>query len=314
MSSGELDRLREIIRRLRREPDGALVGIGDDAAVLAGCDRGLVLSVDAQVQGVHFRPELLGWRDVGFRSLVAALSDLAAMGAEPRAALLALVLPDAFPDEQLYSLIDGVAEASDSYGSPVVGGNLSRGGELSITTTVMGEAPNGVLTRSGAIPGDLVLVTGTVGDAALGLARLQAGLGPGAERYVERWRRPITRLQEGRRLLGLATAAIDLSDGLLLDLERVCEASGVGALIEADALPLGEGFRRLAGELGLDPIRLALSGGEQYELLFTASPETGARELGTSIGRVVSEPARVQVVDEQGRPIDIDTPGYTHWR
>ncbi len=313
MSGGELDRLAEIARRLRRQRSGALVDIGDDAAVLAGGDRRLVLSVDAQVQGVHFRPELLGWDDVGFRSLTAALSDLAAMGAGPRAALLALVLPDAFPDEQLYRLIDGVAEASDLYGSPVVGGNLSRGGEVSVTTTVVGEAPEGVLTRSGARPGDLVFVTGTLGDAALGLARLQVGRGAGAEPFVERWRQPVARLEEGRQLLGRATAAIDISDGLLLDLSRLCEASGVGARIEAEALPLGDGFRQLAGELGLDPVQLALSGGEQYELLFTAPDGTAVGELATRIGCIVDEPSWVEVVDGQGRSVQVRTRGYAHW-
>ena len=313
MNNEELRRLGEIARRLRRGPRGALVDIGDDAAVLQSGDRQLVVSVDAQVQGVHFRPGLLGWHDTGFRSLVSALSDLAAMGAEPRAALLALVLPDAFPDEQLYTLADGVAEASDLYRSPVLGGNLSRGGEVSITTAVVGEAPDGVLTRSGARPGDLVLVTGTLGDAALGLARLQAGLGAGAERFVERWQRPVARLGEGRRLLGRATAAIDISDGLLLDLDRVCEASRVGARIEADTLPVDEGFGRLAGELGLDPVQLALSGGEQYELLFTAPAGTGLQELGTPIGRIVAEPAGVEVVDQQGRSLEVAARGYGHW-
>jgi thiamine-monophosphate kinase len=312
--SNEFVRIAEIARRLRRDSADVLVGIGDDAAVLRAGDSPLVVSVDAAVQGVHFRPELVGWRDTGFRSLVAALSDLAAMGAGPRAALLALILPDGFQDGLLYELIDGLAEAADCYGCPVIGGNLSCGAEVSITTAVMGQAPDRVLTREGARPDDYVYVTGTLGDAALGLRCLQAGRTKGAEAFAERWRRPVARVDEGRKLTDKATAAVDISDGLLLDLGHLCQASGVGARLDASALPLEEGFRRLAKELGCDPVRLALSGGEQYELVFTAPAQAQVQGLGTRIGRVVAGSRRVEVFDEQGRPIEIEEAGYTHWR
>lgn len=314
--SEEFVRIAEIARRLRRDSAEVLVGIGDDAAVLQAGDSPLVVSVDTAVQGVHFRPELVGWRDTGYRSLVAALSDLAAMGAGPRAALLALILPDGFQDGLLYELIDGLAEAADQYGCPVIGGNLSCGAEVSITTTVMGQgqAPDRVLTREGARPDDYIYVTGTLGGAALGLECLQAGRTKGAEAFIERWRRPMARVDEGRKLAGKATAAVDISDGLLLDLGHLCQASGVGARLDAGALPLEEGFQRLAGELGCDPVGLALSGGEQYELVFTAPADAPVQGLGTRIGRTVAGPCRIEVLDEQGRLIEIEKTGYAHWR
>jgi thiamine-monophosphate kinase len=311
--SGEFERVAEIRRRLTFASDQVLLGIGDDAAVLSQSARAQVLSVDAQVEGVHFRRELLAPGDIGYRAFVAALSDLAAMGARPRAALIALILPQALGDEELYAIVDGIAEAQREYACAVIGGNLARGGELSITTTVVGDAASATLTRAGARPGDGLFVTGELGGAALGLALLQAGKGELGPQCVARWRRPSAKIREGQALTGVASSAIDISDGLLQDLGHLSEASGVGFELELARLPIAPETARVAPQLRLDACALALGGGEDYELLFTASPEGAGATHGARIGTAVRAPG-VRVVDAEGR--SVNTPsgvGFDHF-
>lgn len=314
--ASEAERIEAIRRRLSSPDAHVRIGIGDDAAVLAAL-AAPVLSVDASVEGVHFRLDWARLEDVGRRAVVAAVSDLAAMGASPRAALISLVLPPAMDDDELARLVDGIAGGAQDNRLPVVGGNLSAGRALSITTTVVGELEGEPLLRSGARPGDGVYVTGTVGDAALGLALLSAGRGddPGdddAARFVACWRRPSAQLQIAARLRGAATAAIDVSDGLLADLGHVCAASGVGAVVDAAQLPLSRGFDAVARRLGLDPLAVALGGGEGYNLLFTAPADTCADELGTRVGRVTAD-VEVVVRGEDGARVDVDAPGFSHF-
>lgn len=313
--SDEFSRIEEIRKRLWVRSAEVDVGIGDDAAVLAPTDAQQVLSVDTAVEGIHFRRDFASWRQIGFRSVVAALSDLAAMGARPRAALVSLILPADFQDRWLFELIDGLAEAAREYGSPVVGGNLSSGAELSITTTVIGLAEGTVLTRYGAEPQDRIYITGIIGAAALGLRCLQAGLDlPAATFFIERWRRPDAQILEGQLLLSLASAVIDVSDGLLQDLGHLCRASGVGAKIHLDDLPLGPEAAELARRLDCDAAQLALGGGEDYELLFTAAPDVDVRTIGTCIGVVTANPESLVVLDTQGQPVVAKNIGYNHWR
>ncbi len=310
--AGELERIVEIRRRLEHASGELRLGIGDDAAVLLPSPRGQALSVDAQVEGVHFRRNLLSLTDIGYRALAAALSDLAAMGARPRAALLALVLPPELADAELYAIIDGVAEAQREHACAVAGGNLARGRELSITTTVVGDAPEPPLSRAGARPGDALRVTGTLGGAALGLALLQAGRGEIAPRSVQRWRRPAPRIADGMALCGVASAAIDVSDGLLRDLQHVAEASGVGFELELARLPLDPELSAGARALGLDATALALSGGEDYELLFTAADDA-TRSPGTRIGRATVAPG-LRLLDARGRNVAPPAlPGFDHF-
>jgi thiamine-monophosphate kinase len=287
--SGEFERIAEIRRRLgvSGEPAGVLVGNGDDAAVLAGSARPLVLSVDAQVEGVHFRRELLAAEDIGHRALSAALSDLAAMGARPRAALLALVVPASWDDASLFAIADGMAEAASQYGCPVVGGNLARGGELSLTTTVIGECDGPVLTRRGAREGDALFIAGELGGAALGLRALIAGEGELVPQAVRCWRRPLARIDESRAIASKASAAIDVSDGLLQDLEHLADASGVGFEVELERLPLAPELAAHAARFGSDARSLALAGGEEYALLYTAAADT--RMPGKRVGRACAE-------------------------
>lgn len=307
---------------------GILLGIGDDAAVLARPAHNLVLSVDAAVDGVHFRSDLADWSTIGARAFCAALSDLAAMGAQPRAALCALILPNSFADADLAELGRGQAGAAARYDCPVVGGNLARGSELSITTTVIGEVEGSGLTRAGARLGDEIYVTGVLGAAALGLALLEtpasAPRASEAEAFVSRWRSPTPRIAEGRALASIASAAIDVSDGLHQDLGHLCRESGVGAVLELSALPALPGFTELAHAHGQQPLRLALTGGEDYELVYTlpascpterAHALAGARRLGTRIGKIVAKEGEGTIVlhDAQGGLVTVPGRGYRHF-
>ncbi len=296
----------------RRRPDVA-VDIGDDAAVLSAVSEPLVWTVDAAVEGVHFRPEWLTWREVGFRSFVAAASDLAAMGAAAYAAVLSLTLPHEFHDESLFDLVRGVADAADRARTSVVGGNLTAGKAVSVHTSLLGTVTGSPLTRAGAKSGDTIYVTGAPGAAALGLCALQANRLDVSE-FVRAWKRPPNRLARGRELLGVASAAVDLSDGLIQDLGHVCEASGVGAVIELGQVPVPQRFDQVAAELAADPVWLTLAGGESYELLFTVAEGVDASHLGCPIG-TVREQLGVEVIAADGRTVDeaATRVGYQHF-
>jgi len=309
----EFQRIAEIKKRLSIDSDRITIGIGDDAAVLTPSDASQVLSVDVQVEEVHFRREYLSHEDIGYRSFVASLSDLAAMGAQPRAALISLIIPNALTDDQLFALVDGIAEAVTRYNTPVVGGNLSNGQQLSITTVVVGETGDNVLTRHGAKPDEIIYLTGAVGHAALGFKCLLSGNAAKGGAFVQRWRRPSARLIQGQRLVGSASAAIDISDGLLQDLSHICQASKLNAQIEIETLPLEASFRRLAEELACDPMELALTGGEDYELVFTAPQNAVFDQSYFPIGRTLPGSGEIEVLDPKGRRLDYKKHGYRHW-
>ena len=304
--------------KARFELDGdskkVVVGIGDDAAVIDFGNRPTIITVDTQVEGVHFRPDLISCRDLGYRAMVAAVSDIWAMAATPSASVVALTLDSDFPDEQFRELIEGLAEAARKTGAQVVGGNLSQGSSLSVTTTVFGLPIGKSVTRNGARPGDSVYVTGTLGSAALGLAILQTSESElaHAASFVERWRRPPTHGHVAKAMAALATAAVDVSDGCLQDLTHVCAASGVGATLHAGDIPTAPGYETACKLLDIDPVALALTGGEDYELIFTAPKCPEAAALGTKIG-VVTEGSVVRVVDQAGEAIALDQTGFRHF-
>jgi thiamine-monophosphate kinase len=259
------------------EDPRVLVGIGDDAAVLAPPAEPLVWTVDAAVEGVHFRRDLLSFADLGYRATMAAASDLGAMGARPLGLLAALVLPPALADAELAELARGQREAADALGAAILGGNLARGTELSITTTALGTAAR-PLGRAGARPGDAIWMAGPVGLAAAGLALLLRGAGAEPElsaparAAIAAWRRPRARIAEGLRASASAVAAIDVSDGLAQDVGHLSRASGVRAILDAAAL-VGSELHAAAAELGRDPLELALSGGEDYALVVVLRPD-----------------------------------------
>jgi thiamine-monophosphate kinase len=245
---------------------------------------------------------------------MAAASDLAAMGARGVAALSSLVLPRELSDEELDRIAEGIARASDASSCPVVGGNLARGNELSITTSVLGECQGPVLRRDGAQAGDFLYVTGPVGGAALGLARLQKGLSIGElDPFTQAFLFPRARLDLSPFLAEHASSAIDVSDGLFADLTHLCRASGVRAELELSRIPTLPDFARHAQDAGLDPGALILSGGDDYEVLFTARAEL-PEGLGTRIGQISEGPSEVVVLDAQGQPLSPAKTGFDHFR
>lgn len=275
---------------------GVALGVGDDCTLLAPTPgRQLAVSVDTSVAGVHY-PDDAPAEAVGHRALAVSLSDLAAMGARPRWCLMALTLAEA-DDAWLEGFSRGFRALCDATGTALAGGDVTRGA-TAIGVTVMGEvAPGLALTRHGARPGDLVAVTGALGGGAGGLALWQRGERDLAHPLLARYLRPEPRLAAGEALVGLATAAIDISDGLLADLRHVLARSGVGATLDAAALPLAEGLVEALGEAGAH--EAALTGGDDYELLLALPAEhldeARARlaALGlplTVIGRCEAEP------------------------
>lgn len=286
-------------------------GIGDDAAVLRLSGR-VVWTVDAAVEGVHFDRRFMTLDDVGFRSFQAAVSDLAAMGARPVAALSALALPERFSDRDLERLLRGQAEAARALDCPIVGGNFTRASELSIHTTALGSARS-PLTRSGARVGDELWLLGDVGLAAAGLAALTAGRTRGAAlaRCVAAFRRPSARLEDGAALVGRARAALDVSDGLAGDAGHLARASGVRAVISAEQLTraLRPELVRAAASLDRAPLELALYGGEDYALL-AAGPAARRPPRATAIGWI--ERGRGVVLEVGGRRRALGA-GYDHF-
>ncbi len=280
-----------------------LAGIGDDAAVIRGGSGDLVWTIDAQVEGVHFRREWLSWADVGFRSLMAAASDLAAMGAEPVAALAALTVPPSVNRDMLLALASGQREAAVRLGCPIAGGNIATGATFSVTTTVLGRTDR-PLMRSGAKVGDLVQVAGRLGHAARGLSALERGE-PGHETFVDAWRRPEAQIAAGLRARTLASAAIDVSDGLGQDVEHLARASGVRVTLnEGQLLKWGP-----PGQLH-DALSLALGGGEDYALVVAAPSPIGGFEI---IGTVTDgEGVFVKCVDGREVPLAALARGYEH--
>ncbi|NOY89698.1 MAG: thiamine-phosphate kinase, partial [Deltaproteobacteria bacterium] len=243
----EFERIDEIRARLTHGgPSAASIrlGVGDDAALLSPSAYAQALSVDTAVEGVHFRLDFGPPERLGRRAMMTAASDLAAMGARPRCCLSSLVLPDSFADDSLLRLVDGIARAARELDMPVVGGNLSRGARLSITTTVVGELLGPALTRSGARPGDVLYLSGPLGEPALGL-RVLLERPEDAIRMdacVRAWFDLRPAIDEGMNLVGHATACIDVSDGFAQDCLHLLRASGVGARVQLDELPRAPGF------------------------------------------------------------------------
>jgi thiamine-monophosphate kinase len=286
--SSEFQKIALIERALRQRgaaSSAVKLGIGDDAAVLSSSGQ-LVWTIDTQVEESHFRRTWLSLEDLGYRAFQAAASDLAAMGARPLAALSNLALPRAFSDAELTRLVRGQAEASASCRCPVVGGNLTRASGLSITTTLLGRVGKPLL-RSGAREGDELWLWGEVGLAAAGLRALERGVEKrkALQACVERWRRPQALLAQGRKLVGRAHAAIDVSDGLSGDAAHLARASRVRVVIDAAQLEAALSQELLQGAAALreSALSLALLGGEDYALL-AAGPAArrprGARPIG----------------------------------
>jgi len=315
-----------IERFFRRAPRDAAVrlGIGDDAAIVAPTPGfEIALSVDMLVEGRHFLagtdPERLG-----HKALAVNLSDMAAMGATPRFALLAGALP-ASDDAWLDAFMRGFRALAERHGTELVGGDTTRG-PRNLCVTIVGEVPAGAaITRGGARPGDDVYVSGSLGDAALALAALDGRTKldrDALDAARERLERPLPRVELGMRLRGVATAAIDVSDGLVGDLGHVVERSGAGAALDVGALPTSSALAaKLDGNERALALQCALAGGDDYELCFCAPPDaraTIARLASalvlplTRIGAITAERALV-VRDENGAPLRALPRAYDHF-
>ncbi|HUA80395.1 MAG TPA: thiamine-phosphate kinase [Dyella sp.] len=312
-----IDRIRE---RTAQARDDVRLGIGDDAALLAvPPSQELAMAIDTMVEGVHF-PRGTAAADIGWKSLAVNLSDLAAMGATPAWALLALTLPSAdvaFID----GFAAGFAQLARAYRLALVGGDTTRGA-LTVSVAVHGFVfPGKALRRSGAQVGDAVLVTGTLGDAAGGLQLVQQGHGGQAQGayLIERLNKPTPRVAAGLALRDRATACIDISDGLLADLGHICAASGVGAELDAELLPRSSALLDLFDDAASR--ELALSGGDDYELCFTVparhvgAVQADLAKLGcgaTRIGRIV-EGDGIDVRDREGHRLEQSRQGWDHF-
>ena len=289
--------------------ENVVLSVGDDAAALTvdkGCE--LIVSTDTSTAGVHF-PEDLFPEDIAYKSVAAAASDLAAMGASPLGMTLAISLPEC-DALWLHGFSQGLAAASSDFDLPLIGGDTTRG-LLSITVTVMGQCAAGQkLLRSGASPGELLCVSGTLGDSALGLSMLQGkqrGLDieiEDQEYLLSRFSRPNPRLRLGEDLLGQATSCIDISDGLLADATHLADASGCKLVVDSAKLPLSEA---LVASIGRESaLALALSGGEDFELLFSLSESESLPDGCTVIGTI--EAGEGVVCDQT-----VERGGYDHF-
>ncbi|MGC2463427.1 MAG: thiamine-phosphate kinase [Steroidobacteraceae bacterium] len=281
MAASESQLIERYFRELGASREDIVLGIGDDAALLrvpGNCE--LVLTTDALIEGVHFLPGAPA-RALGHRALAVNLSDIAAMGASPSWALLSLNLPVA-DEAWLREFTAGFGALARSHDVALVGGNLSRGA-LSITVELAGLVPTGqALRRDGARAGDELYLSGSVGDAACGLELLRGEVTvPAAEAaYLQRrFEYPTPRVALGQALRGIASACIDISDGVYIDASRLLAASGCGAKLEIERLPVSEPLRRALGEQSW---RTALCGGEDYELCFTAPPAQAAAVVATA--------------------------------
>jgi thiamine-monophosphate kinase len=319
---GERRIITEIRRRLSgRGATGVRLGMGDDAAVIRGPKKNLLLTKDLLVEDFDFRKALCPPRLLGRKSLNVNLSDIAAMGGRPLHAILGLALPGDTEEKWLSEFLEGFREASRERGVVLVGGDVSQARTIMISVTVTGEA-GPFVPRSGAKPGDLVFVSGTLGDAAAGLRLLEKGCRLGKERAVDSLLKafldPEPRLELGSLLARrkLASAMIDVSDGLSVDLAHLCDESGVGAEVELGRIPLSGALRRFRK----NPLPLAINGGEDFELLFTVRPRNvprlkrlGPRFKVTAIGRITAG-KRIVTVDSAGRKRPLAIRGYEHFR
>ncbi len=328
---GEFGLIARLTRGLRARPD-VLVGVGDDCAVLdLDGDTVLLATCDALVDGSQFLQRVATPTQIGRRVLAVNLSDIASMGGAPRYALVSLFLPTDLPVAFLDGLYLGLQSEAWAYGAVIVGGNIVGSPTFGLDITLLGQARRDqVILRSGARPGDALLVTGALGEAAAGLHLLLHPETPAPEAVAERLKdaqlTPVPRVPEGRLLasLGVVTAMLDISDGLAADLGHLCEQSKVGARLDEVALPIADDVRQVARRTGQDALDWALTGGEDYQLLFTAPPAAVPRIIETLqiatgtpvtvIGAILSPEAGMTLRAQDGSIQPLAPRGWDHLR
>jgi len=302
---------------------GLRISIGDDAAAWDAPAGTTVLTTDTMVEGVHFDLAWMGWADLGWKTIAVNLSDVAAMGCAPTYGVVTLGLRGDLDVDDVVAMYGGMAEACKRFGCMVVGGDTVRSPVFFVTVAMQGSTglADPLLTRGGASPGEAVAVTGAVGSSAAGLRILRGGAGSidavTASRLTTAHRRPEPRVAEGRALARAgASAAIDVSDGLLADLTKLCEASGVSAELHTASVPTDLSLKRAFAD---DRLELAITGGEDYELLFTAPRDvvewvTAEVDVPiTVIGEVTAGGGTVTVLDASGAAFDLDRRGWDHF-
>ena len=328
---GEFGLIRNIRRLSLRKTSTALIGIGDDAAALrVASSRILLATTDMLLEEVHFDLSFTDLYSLGWKSAAVNLSDIAAMGGSPSHCLTALGIPENISVEQIEDFYRGLTGLLKAHRTTLVGGDTCHSGKgMVISVTVLGEVEKkNLLSRAGARPGDRVFVTGTLGGSAAGLEILknmargkgEKGKGEEARRLIAEHLRPVPRTAEGRAIArsGCASAMIDISDGLSSDLAHICEQSGVGAEIHSDRIPLSPALLKLSSGLTMPLLNYALSGGEDYELLFTVPPGKLKKLQSlhipvTEIGAVKRRKA-LMLVDDTGRKNTLQATGYEHFR
>jgi len=329
---GEFALIARLQQRLQQTAPAQLVrGIGDDCAVLRSmADMDLLLTTDTQEEGVHFRQDWSTPQDIGWRCLAVNVSDIAAMGGNPLGAVIALSVPATLEVAFIEALYDGLQELATAYDCPIIGGNISKASEhLTVTITVLGDVPAGQgVYRSGAQVGDEVWVTGDLGGAKAGLEVLlhpETLTDLSTSEVLRRYRRPRPRLREAQYLRqhGALHSLIDISDGLSSDLAHICTESGVSAQLEAVSIPVSEAVHHIARALQVDPLTLALHGGEDFELCLTAPAGTVSRLQQAFMAHFQCPLVRVGTI-QAGRGVTLRRPdgtqqplsarGYDHFR
>jgi thiamine-monophosphate kinase len=304
------------------QPSSVIVGIGDDAAAWRVGTLTVLATTDTLVEGVHFQRELIRWRDVGWKAMAANVSDIAAMGGTPQYALVTLSLPPETEVEAVDELQAGMQDCASEYDVAVVGGDIVRAPQVSVTVALIGRGGEdergnpALLRRDAAGAGDSIAVTGTLGDSAAGLVRLREGASA-EDTLVQRHLRPQPRIAEGQAAAQFGVkCAIDVSDGLAQDVGHVCEASGLGAVLRAEAVPVSRELREAYPGRWAE---LACTGGEDYELALVA-PQEVLRLLKASldtslvvVGEMVEEgEGRVRVLDGAGKEMRLPRGGWDH--
>jgi thiamine-monophosphate kinase len=328
------DELIGAIRRLLAEDmPGVVLGVGDDAALVEMGSHLGILTTDMLVEGVHFDRETVSANDLGYKALAVNVSDVAAMGGSPRYGMVSLGLPEEVEASWVVELYGGLRDAAGEYAMAVVGGDTSRSDRLVVSVAVTGEvARGGAVTRSGARPGDRVVVTGALGASAGGLKLLQAPPHDVAQIVSSEWGRtllnshlrPAARVGEGQTLAQSgATAMMDVSDGLAKDLGRLCEASEVGAAVVLADVPVALSLKEIADVLpGVDPLTLALEGGEDYELLATLPPTAvgnAASKLAERFGTQLTDVGEIRegrglvAIESDGSERPLEPTGWDHF-
>ncbi|HEX6458602.1 MAG TPA: thiamine-phosphate kinase [Thermoleophilaceae bacterium] len=314
---GELSLIAAVERALSMRGERVLRGPGDDAAVVRAGGAVAVTSVDAMVEGVHFKLDTHSPADVGHKALAAALSDLAAMGARTGEAYVVLGLPPGFGEERALGLVHAMERLAERTGAAIVGGDVVGAPQLlvSVTVTGWGDSDHALAHRDGARPGHLVGVTGDLGGSGAGMLLLESGERDGP--LVQRHLRPQPRLEAGAALAAAGVSAmIDVSDGIATDARHIAERSGVEVVVELERAPLAPGLREAAERLGRDPLELAAVAGEDFELLFTAPPDTrealerAAAPLPVTWIGEVREGSGLLLLGAGGREVSLT--GYEH--